>query len=230
MFVSVDNLCNHLPADVPQSPGNTFNKLHSAPDCRYPASGASCQDSTGPRCRLISLRRFFICNLRSRVLFGTLVRFRTGCGSRASRSIPIIRAIASSLFLNCERWLWSVIRITPSLLARLPAKWRMRCFWISVSLSLFATSNDTVTRVLVLFTCCPPGPPLRDAVTSNASSGITTPLPISNQTIALTGRAGRVSRRPGNHHRQTGPRWWDGISGCPAGCGDQPECEALHSG
>ena len=118
------------------------------------------------------LRRLFSSNRRSIAPLGTLVFLRTGSVCRASATSCRSRSLAAVRFAFCVLCRCETTRITPSLLARVASRSNIRFFAPSERTLVLATSNRTVTRVLTLFTFCPPGPELRELLNTSSSCGI----------------------------------------------------------
>jgi len=86
------------------------------------------------------------------------------------------RRITSSRFCAWLRVVWHVSRSTPSLLTYPRSLPTTRCFCPAVRRVDAVTSKVSSTCVAVLFTCCPPGPPLRVNRRRSSPSGIATAL------------------------------------------------------
>jgi len=130
-------------------------------------------------------RRFFSSNRRSFCAFGTFVFFRTGFLASAALNSSTSRSLTAVRFAFCVRYRCETTRITPSLLARVLSRSSIRVFWLSEKLSHPATSKKSVIRVLTLFTFCPPGPLLREALKTRSSSEIKMPFLTSISVMSL---------------------------------------------
>jgi len=116
------------------------------------------------------LRRFFSSNRRLLTASGTLVFFRTGLVFSASLSNSPSRSTTIARFAFCVRYRCETTLIWPCLLTRVASRLSIRFFWPSEKPAQFAKSKSSVTRVLTLFTFCPPGPPLRENLKTSSSS------------------------------------------------------------
>jgi hypothetical protein len=132
------------------------------------SSGVTFQDLpcfSLPRCFFSSTR---FCLAAS----GILVGLRWGSCLRACCSNSMKRSRATSLFAAWLRVFWEMTRRIPFLLIRVANPSRTSCLCSEVRLKELITSKPSVTRVLALLTCCPPGPLLREAVNFSSSLGI----------------------------------------------------------
>ena len=82
------------------------------------------------------------------------------------------RSTTALRFAFCVRYRCEITRITPSLLARHASRFSIRFFCTSDRFVEFAKSKSSVTRVLTLFTFCPPGPLLRENLNTSSFSEI----------------------------------------------------------
>ncbi len=125
-----------------------------------------------PLSRFTRLRFFFSSMRFCFAAADIFVGFLWTVGLRACCKKSMNRSRARALLAAWLLVFWQTTLSTPFLLMRV-ARWsKMRCFCSVVRLGEFVTSNLNVTRVLTLFTCCPPGPLLREAVKFSSSLGI----------------------------------------------------------
>ncbi len=102
-------------------------------------------------------------------------------------------------FIIRERCSWATMTITSSPLKRDPAKGRRRAFTSSGKASDPPMSNRSSTAVLVLLTCCPPGPLARTARSTISSlapasqKGSVGPR-LRRRSLGTHGRAGEARR------------------------------------
>src|SRR5690606_26644859 len=143
--------------------------------------------STGPRKRLISERRFLAFNRSSRADLGGLVLRRTLGTWSASASSSTNRSVTLWRFCSWLRLPPSASRSCPSELIRLASlsSTLFRC--CSVRLGESSTSHTSSTRVEDVFTCCPPGPPAREARKDSSDRGMETDSVIRSGGSVTTG-------------------------------------------
>lgn len=89
-----------------------------------------------------------------------------------SRNRDAKRLTASSRLEAWVRCFCETTLRTPDLLSRVGSWFLTICFCRSERPGELSTSNQSVTLVLTLFTFCPPGPLLREAVNVNSLKGI----------------------------------------------------------
>ncbi len=111
-------------------------------------------------------------------LLGLVLRRGRG-GVAAARMRPSKRSSASARFLCWLRWLEASSVITPALVMRWPAMRFNRVNMAGLIAGELAASNFNWTALLVVLTCCPPGPEARTAVKPSSWSsreiwGVTT--------------------------------------------------------
>ena len=82
------------------------------------------------------------------------------------------RLTASSRLEVWRRCFWETTLRTPSLFICVGQWFQINFFWSSERHGELATSNHRVTRVLTLFTFCPPGPLLREYENFSSFSGM----------------------------------------------------------
>jgi len=123
------------------------------------------------RSRLRRLRRLLSSSLRCLAGAGILPGFLLLEGFKAARKRSAKRSIAAIRLRAWLRVFCDTTLRTPLLLTRVANCLKIRAFSVADRLSEFATSNQSVTRVLCLLTFCPPGPLLRAAVNFSSLSG-----------------------------------------------------------
>ncbi len=121
---------------------------------------------------LMRLRCFFSSSRRSLAALRTVDFFLGNTSFRDSHNNDTNRSIATSRLKAWLRCFWETTLRTPALFILVGRWFRTISFWWSERLGELATSNRRVTRVLTLFTFCPPGPLLREAVNLSSLIGI----------------------------------------------------------
>src|SRR6185312_1365814 len=111
---------------------------------------------------------------------GLLGRRGGGGGASASRMSAQKRSVARRRLRCWLRSSWATTRSRPSASSRERSRRRASPRSASVSVGLPARSNTSSTRVDEVFTCCPPGPPLRVARNSSSEVGSGREAPMSS--------------------------------------------------
>jgi hypothetical protein len=106
---------------------------------------------------------------------GRVLRRGRAGGRRAVAIVSAKRAIQSSRLRIWDRFCEEAITSSPWELSRDCNRLWARSRRLCGREGLRARSKRNSTRVLVLFTCCPPGPGLRTKAKSSSASGMRTP-------------------------------------------------------
>ena len=130
----------------------------------------------GDRSCLSLLRRFFLFNRRFLAAADIRVFFLNLIGLSASCSNSTKRSTAASRLAAWLRWRWETTLNMPSLLTLVLNRVMIRFLFSAERLGELATSNSSVTRLLILLTFWPPGLLLREKVKDNSSSPIRIPF------------------------------------------------------
>jgi len=119
------------------------------------------------RCCFVALRTRFVWSRRSLLALVGFVEIRRRSSTSAAASRSLIRRSARSRLRSCDRSSAATTRRTGPNRPRSFSRWR------GPREGLVAIENTHSTRVLEVFACWPPGPPLPLKRHSNSSRGMT---------------------------------------------------------